>query len=191
LFCDYGVYERGSFMMSQLQSGLKPKSKWVLALMLSFSILTCSDVGNESGMYIELDPRLDVDQNGYFHLELLRNTWQTTHRISGFVTVEGEPAELVKVEWTSSHFWRLNDTLGFYIDYGYTDQLEYVALDTTFITGFDDFIVPTINCCSYSNADGEINTMLAPVRSMSGDTMTVGIQFSGEDPIGEIYIVLD
>jgi hypothetical protein len=142
-------------------------------------------------MYIELDPRLDVDQNGYFHLELLRNTWQTIHRISGFVTVDGEPAELVKFEWTSSHFWRLNDTLGFYIDYGYTDQLEYVALDTTFITGFDDFIVPTINCCSYSNADGEINTMLAPVRSMIGDTMTVGIQFSDEEPIGEIYIVLD
>jgi len=51
--------------------------------------------------------------------------------------------------------------------------------------------VPTINCCSYSNADGEINTMLAPVRSMSGDTMTVGIQTSDEEPIGEIYIVLD
>ncbi|MBT4360105.1 MAG: hypothetical protein HOD11_03955 [Candidatus Marinimicrobia bacterium] len=178
-------------MMSQLQSDLKQKSKCVLALMLSFSILTCSDVGNESGMFIELDPRLDVDQDGYFHLELLRNTWQTTHRISGFVTIDGEAAELVRVDWTSSHYWKLNDTLGHYIEYGYTDQLEYVALDTTFITGFDNFIVPTINCCSYSNADGEINTMLAPVRSMSGDTMTVGIQTSDEEPIGEIYIVLD
>jgi hypothetical protein len=178
-------------MMSQLQSGLKPKSKWVFALMLSLSILTCSDVGNESGMYIELDPRLEADSNGYFHLELLRNTWQSTHRISGFVTVDGEPAEFVRVEWTSSHYWKLNDTLGYYIEYGYTDQLEYVALDTTFITGFDDFIVPTINCCSYSNAEGEINTMIAPVRSMIGDTMTVGFQFSDEDMIGEIFIVLD
>ncbi|MBT4714109.1 MAG: hypothetical protein HOB84_04995 [Candidatus Marinimicrobia bacterium] len=178
-------------MMSQLQSDLKQKSKCVLALMLSFSILTCSDVGNESGMFIELDPRLDVDQDGYFHLELLRNTWQTTHRISGLVTIDGEAAELVRIDWTSSHYWKLNDTLGYYIEYGYTDQLEYVALGTTFITGFDDFIVPTINCCSYSNADGEINTMLAPVRSMSGDTMTVGIQTSDEEPIGEIYIVLD
>jgi hypothetical protein len=187
----YGVYERGSFMMSQLQSGLKPKSKLAIAVMLSVSILTCSDVGDESGMYIELDPRLDVDQNGYFHLELLRNTWQTTHRISGFVTFEGNPAINVRIEWSTSHFWKLNDTLGYYTEYGYTDQLEYVTLDTTFIIGFDNYIVPTINCCSYSNAEGEINTMIAPVRSMSGDTMRVGIQFSDEEPIGEIYIVLD
>jgi len=69
--------------------------------------------------------------------------------------------------------------------------LEYVALDTTYITGFSDFVVPTINCCSYSNADGEVNTMIAPVRSMIGDTMTVGFQFSDEDLIGEILIVLD
>ena len=187
----YGVYERGNFMMSQLQSGLKPKSKLAIAVMLSVSILTCSDVGDESGMYIELDPRLDVDQNGYFYLELLRNTWQTTHRISGFVTFEGNPAENVRIEWSTSHFWKLNDTLGYYTEYGYTDQLEYVTLDTTFIIGFDNYIVPTINCCSYSNAEGEINTMIAPVRSMSGDTMRVGIQFSDEEPIGEIYIVLD
>ena len=178
-------------MMSQLQSDLKQKSKCVLALMLSFSILTCSDVGNESGMFIELDPRLDVDQDGYFHLELLRNTWQTTHRISGFVTFEGNPAINVRIEWSTSHFWKLNDTLGYYTEYGYTDQLEYVTLDTTFIIGFDNYIVPTINCCSYSNAEGEINTMIAPVRSMIGDTMTLGIQFSDEEPIGEIFIVLD
>lgn len=154
-------------------------------------LMACSDVGTDSGMYIELDPRLDVDQNGYFHLELLRSTWQTTHRISGLITYDGEPFEQVRIEWTSSHFWRLNDTLGYYIDYGYTDQLEYLALDTTFITGFDDYLVPTINCCSYSNADGEINTMIAPVRSMIGDTMTVGIQFSDTEPIGEILIILD
>jgi len=64
-------------------------------------------------------------------------------------------------------------------------------LDTTYIIGFDDYVVPTINCCSYSNAEGEINTMIAAVRSMIGDTMTVGFQFSDEDLIGEILIVLD
>lgn len=172
--------------LAQHYSILKTKLGLILMLLMS-----CTDVSNDTDLYIELDPRLDLDQNGYYHLELFRSTWQTIHRISGFVTYVGYPAENVGVEWTSSHFWRLNDTLGYYIDYGYTDQLEYVALDTTFINGFDDYLVPTINCCSYSNADGEINTMIAPVRSMIGDTMTVGIQFSNEESIGEIYIVLD
>jgi hypothetical protein len=167
------------------------KTLWAIAMMLMISIMSCTDVGTDSGMYIELEPLLRVDDNGCFHLELFRSTWQTTHRISGYVTVDGEPAELVRIEWTSSHYWKLNDTLGYYIDYGYTDQLEYIALDTTFITGFNDFIVPTINCCSYSNSEGEINTMIAPVRSMVGDTMIVGLKYSDDNPIGEIFIVLD
>ena len=153
--------------------------------------ITCSEPKSNLDLQIDIEPRLDVDANGYYHLVLKRNTWQTTHRLSGHITNKGLPAELVRIEWTSSHFWRLNDTLGYYINYGYTDQLEYVALDTTYITGFGDYIVPTINCCSYSNADGEINTMIAPVRSMIGDTMTVGIQFNDDEPIGEFFIILE
>jgi len=153
--------------------------------------ITCSEPKTNLDLQIDIEPRLDVDVNGYYHLVLKRNTWQTIHRLSGHITTEGQPAENVRIEWTSSHYWRLNDTLGYYIDYGYTDQLEYVALDTTYITGFEEFIVPTINCCSYSNPDGEINTMLAPVRSMIGDTLSVGIQFSDDEPIGDFYIILD
>ena len=178
-------------MVKLLKPYLDLNNRLAIALIIVIGLMACSEMDNDSGMYIELEPRLGVDDNGYFHLELLRNTWQTTHRISGFVTFDGGPAENVRVEWSSSHFWRLNDTLGYYIDYGYTDQLEYIALDTTYIIGFDDYVVPTINCCSYSNAEGEINTMIAAVRSMIGDTMTVGFQFSDEDLIGEILIVLD
>jgi hypothetical protein len=180
---------------TDMENFLKPntslKTRWAFALILMICVIACTDVDNDSGMYIELEPRLRVDDNGYFHLELLRSSWQTTHRLSGFVSIDGGPAQLVRIEWSSSHFWKLNDTLGYYIEYGYTDQLEYIALDTTFITGFDDYIVPTINCCSYSNAEGEINTMIAPVRSMIGDTLTVGIQFSVDNPICEILIVLE
>ena len=178
-------------MVKLLKPYLDLNNRLAIALIIVIGFMACSEMDNDSGTYIELEPRLGVDDNGYFHLELLRNTWQTTHRISGFVTFDGGPAENVRVEWSSSHFWRLNDTLGYYIDYGYRDQLEYIALDTTYIIGFDDYVVPTINCCSYSNAEGEINTMIAPVRSMIGDTMTVGFQFSDEDLIGEILIVLD
>ena len=55
--------------------------------------------------------------------------------------------------------------------------------------------VPTINFSSYSNADGEVNTMIAPVRSMVGDTMTIRMYFWSEwDFVYEyevFYIVLD
>ena len=177
--------------MPQSRSKLNVVVNDIWYVLVVFIMVACSEPDTNQGMHFELDPRLTVDSNGYYHLELLRETWQPTHRISGHISFEGEPSENVRVEWTSSHYWRLNDTLGYYIDFAYTDQLEYVALDTTYITGFSDFVVPTINCCSYSNADGEVNTMIAPVRSMIGDTMTVGFQFSDEDLIGEILIVLD
>jgi len=161
----------------------------LLGTLSTFLLLSCSEP--EPHIWIELEPRLEMDFNGYFHLPLLRNTWQTTHRISGHVSIAKEPIENVRIEWISSHFWLLNDTLGYFINYRYTDQLRYIALDTTYIIGFNKFVVPVINCCSYSNGEGEFNTMIAPVRSMIGDTMTVGIQFSDDELIGEIFIVLD
>ena len=154
-------------------------------------LVTCSALDQDFEIYLELEPRLEVDHNGYYHLTLLRDNWQTTHRLSGHIYIGGESTENVRIEWTSSHYWRLNDTLGYYIDFAYTDQLEYVALDTSYITGFSDFVVPTVNCCSYSNADGEVNTMIAPVKSMIGDTMSVRVQLNDESYFGEIFIVLD
>jgi hypothetical protein len=158
-----------------------------LNLILSY----CSSPELELEYKIDIHPRLEQDENGFFHLDINRETWQTIHRLSGQVTLDGEPAENVRVEWASSHFWTLNDTLGYYVQYGYTDQLEYIAVDTTYVTGFNDFIVPVINCCSYSNADGEINTMIAPVKSMIGDTMTIVVQFNDNEPKSTFEIVLD
>ena len=151
--------------------------------------VSCSEPELEYSITIE--PRLELDENGFYHLALTRAAWQTTHRISGHISQNGKAVENVRVEWASSHFWTLNDTLGYYVQYGYTDQLEYIAVDTTYVTGFNDFIVPVINCCSYSNADGEINTMIAPVRSMMGDTMGVVVQFNDDELIGTFEIVLD
>ena len=34
--------------------------------------------------------------------------------------------------------------------------------------------------CSYSNADGEVNTMFSPVRSMAGDTVAIRMYFFDE-----------
>ena len=143
----------------------------------------------------ELDvglPKVD----DYYHLTL--NTpdtgpWQNLHRISGYVYREGMPVDVVRFEWVSSHYWYNGDTLGYVIQRGLTDDLVYVSYDTSYITGFDGTEIPTVNCCSYSNVDGEVNTMIAPVRNMRGDTLTIGFLYSnGVEMVVDYFgIILD
>ena len=97
--------------------------------------------------------------------------------------------EVVRFTWESSHYWVLNDTVGYIVQQGLTDDLVYVNYDTTYITGFSNLAVPTVNCCSYSNANGEVNTIFAPTRTMKLDTVVVSVEceFLRE----EIKIVLD
>ena len=53
---------------------------------------------------LELDGRLPMDSNGYYHLELNQNTNQTIHTISGTVDdyYSNEP---LKVSWDSNLTW--------------------------------------------------------------------------------------
>lgn len=90
---------------------------------------------------IELDGRLPLDSNGYYHLTLNQSTNQTTHRITGRVLNTIEP---MKVSWWSNLTW------------------EYQGES-----------VPTVNSASYVSNDGEVNTMIAPIRTMVGDTLRV------------------
>ena len=136
------------------------------------------------------------DENDYFHLTINRNSWQTLYRVRGIVYKDGVTAENMKFYWQSNLYWELGDTLGYYIHRGLTDDLEYVSYDTTYITGFSGMEVPTSNSASVSNSDGEVSNMIAPVKSMIGDTMT--LQWEYYDWIngnyagtGSIGIVLD
>lgn len=145
-------------------------------------------------LFFDIDARLSLDENGYYHLVMERDSWQTLHRISGSVYTEEEPAELIRFNWYSSHYWYIGDTLGYVVSFGLTDDLEYVSYDTNYVTWFNGSEVPTTNCCSYSNSEGEINNMIAPVQSMIGDTMTIGYRWSdyyNNLNEGTIEIVLD
>ena len=143
---------------------------------------------------VELNPRLNVDDNGYYHLEL-SNNWQTLHRLSGTAYINDVPLEVLRVQWESSHYWYLGDTLGYIVNRYLTDDGIYVSVDTSYVVGFDGMEVPTVNCCSYSNSDGEVNTMFAPVQSMEGDTVTIRMYFFDEwnfEYVQEVfYIVLN
>ena len=40
--------------------------------------------------------RLPIDENGYYHLTINRDNWQTLHRVSGSVnTMDGNPIEFL------------------------------------------------------------------------------------------------
>ncbi len=129
---------------------------------------------------VELNPRLNVDDNGYYHLEL-SNNWQTLHRLSGTAYINDVPLEVLRVQWESSHYWYLGDTLGYIVNRYLTENGVYVSVDTSYVIGFNGMEVPTINPASYSNAEGEVNTMFAPVRTMKSDTVTIRMYFWNND----------
>jgi|TARA_Y100000296_G_scaffold70347_1_gene84985 hypothetical protein len=162
-------------------------------------LVGCLDViepqsAEQNNIWVELDPRLDLDENGYYHLQIDTTSWQTLHRLSGTAYNNDVPFEALKVYWGSSHYWYIGDTLGYVVNMGLTDDLEYVSYDTSYITWFTGFEVPTINCCSYSNGDGEVNTMFAPVRTMISDSVTISMYYYNDvgNPITTFFdIVLD
>ena len=133
---------------------------------------------------------LPLDINGYYHLEIDRGTWQTLHRVSGVITDNDYNfVENFWMEWDSDLYWVLGDTLGYIVNRYLNNSGVYVSVDTSYIIGFNGMEVPTSNIISYSNSYGEFNNMIAPVKSMIGDTLrlTADWYYSKET----IEIVLD
>ena len=88
-------------------SGLAFCGVLFIVLILLSSLMSCAI---EDELYIpplptlEVDGRLPMDDNGYYHLELNQDTNQTIHTVSGTVgnTLNLPP---LKVEWTSNLTW--------------------------------------------------------------------------------------
>ena len=160
---------------------MKNKMSLLLTIILVLMSVGCEDITGPEDIDARIfipNARLPIDDNGFYHLELNEGSWQTLHRISGWMADQDSMALFgAYVGWNSSHYWILGDTLGYIVHQGLTDDLIYVSYDTTYITGFSDFLVPTINCCSYSNSDGEVNTMFGPVWTMRYDTILVSVGY--------------
>lgn len=144
-------------------------------LLVIFLFFGC-DVPLTSTYDMILDVRLQMVGDIYT-LDIDHTNWQTLHRISGTVLENGHPAENIKVLWESSHYWIIGDTLSYIVQAGYNDDFIYVSVDTNYITWLDGYIVPTINGASYSNSDGEINTIIAPTQTMINDTLIIWYSF--------------
>jgi hypothetical protein len=85
----------------------------LVVLLLLSSLMSCSvedDILVLEQPTLELDGRLPIDDNGYYHVELNQNTNQTIHTVSGTVgnTLNLPP---LKVEWESNLQWVYQDML--------------------------------------------------------------------------------
>jgi len=80
----------------------------LLIILVAFSFLTSCTIEDDILLLeepnLELDGRLPMDSNGYYHLELNQNTNQTIHTVSGTINnyYSNEP---LKVSWDSNLTW--------------------------------------------------------------------------------------
>ena len=167
----------------------------LLMVLVLFSFLTsCTkddDITIPDNYTMELDGRLDTTNEGLYKLELNSsdNSIQTIHTIGGTLLNNGEEPYPQLVEWESSHNWTLNDTAYVIVRRTINALGNWVIIDTSYVTGFNGSSVPTINEFSYSGDGGEINTVIAPIDEMVGDTLIVKARF--EDIEKTIRIVLE
>ena len=112
------------------------------------------------------------DGRGYYHFKLSDGiVWNNkTSRIKMVANTNNPNTQ--KVGFATSHYWILDDTLGYVVSRGLTDDLVYVSYDTTYITQFSGFEVPLINGAGYTKEGFAYSWMAVPF-SMIGDTVYV------------------
>jgi hypothetical protein len=165
------------------------RSKTILGIIASLILVSCDDNHTEQPINVSFDIRLPQDKNGFYHLNINKQSWQTLHRVSGLIQDKNKGIENFWVEWDSDLYWYLGDTLGYIVNRGFSLYTgNYVSVDTSYMIGFDGQEVPTSNKISYSNSKGEVNNMIAPVKSMIGDTMR--LTASWFDNSENFYIIL-
>jgi hypothetical protein len=191
---------------------------WIaIGVLLGSVLCSCSSdkiVAVDTANYaVEIDAKLSSDADGYYYLTLDRNRTQTIHTLYGWALRNGEPVrhaetgppQGVIVEWNSSHEWILSDSLMYIINrpcpYPNDDQIDCVWVvngdvqkDTIYLSQYEGHTVPTVNESNYSTADGEINTVFAPVWWMSGDTVLITARayfHNGAEAVDSIQVILE
>ena len=145
---------------------------------------------------------LAKDKAGYYHLKLSENTFQTFSRITGKFLWNGKPNPIPSpvecwIEWKSSHYWLLNNKSALFVVYKtyfneFTGKLTTSELGT--FKSQSNQLIPTINSSSYpSSTDGSVNTIVAPIYPMRGDTMiiTAMCHISKEIPTSKLFVRIE
>jgi hypothetical protein len=153
----------------------------ILALLMIAGLTGCSKEGflqPKRDIEMSIDSKLPKDSNGYSVFKLYSTETQNIHTISGSIRINGTIPDdpRVKVEWENNLYWNLKkgDTIATitktYLNY-YTGQFMVVKLPP--MISNVNVLIPTINKVCYNSADGSINTVIAPMWNMKGDTMTI------------------
>ena len=137
------------------------------------------------------DPRFQLSKNidGYYELNLDRSKNQTIQRITGVLLRNGKPIEdswsgtqPKMVNWESNLYWwflegeTVVNITKTYLNL-FTGELVYVNLPP--LLNWSDVIVPTINNSSYTDENtGIVNTVIAPIQEMIGDTMKIKMTYT-------------
>jgi hypothetical protein len=164
---------------------------YISTILLILFISSCSKEGFRKNVELSIDSRLPKDGNGYSVFNLYSNATQNIHTISGSIRVNGripnEPRE--RIEWESSHYWTLNvgDTIGRIYRRTWRG-LGWQIVDSIEVVNLKQAQVPTINSVSYNSADGSINTVIAPMWNMRGDTMTIIARSNGAVKVERIIL---
>ena len=170
----------------------------VLLYILGLVLLTFLPACNKEGflqpnrnVVLSIDTRLPKDVNGYSVFNLYSTQTQNIHTISGSIRVNGEipDAPREKIEWESSHYWtiKFGDTIG--TIYRRTWRgLGWQIVDSIKVVNFKTSQVPTINSVCYNSADGSINTVIAPIWNMRGDTMTIVARIGNVTKVEKIIL---
>jgi len=179
----------------------KYKNLYILFFLIFF-IISCSKdqrilTDNGEGITIKFvdglndDPtyQLSKDSNGFYILTLDRSKNQTTQRITGRLLRNGYSLEGLlsgpqpkKINWESNlYWWLLEGQIVAQITKTYfnlfTGELVYTNLPP--LVNWKDVIVPTINKSSYSDTEtGIVNTVIAPIQEMIGDTMKIKMMYT-------------
>jgi hypothetical protein len=163
----------------------------LLLIITFFSSCSKDDLFPNKNVEMNIDTRLPKDVNGYSHFKLYSSTTQNIHTISGSITSNGRvpdnPRE--KVEWESSHYWTLKQGEMIGTIYRRTWRgLGWQIVDSIKVYNMKTAQVPTINPVCYNSADGSINTVIAPMYNMKGDTLTIIAKSNGVVKIAKIVL---
>ena len=172
-----------------------------LVLLIFIFLIGCTDSDSVSGdvnniklEFIEglnddIDFHLNKNSEGYYELVLNKFSNQTIQRITAKLTQNNFPIQdnygniqPKLIEWESNLYWWLKkgDTVA-QITKTYfnklTGEITYTNLPP--LINWQDELVSTINSSSYtSDQTGLVNTVIAPIREMSGDTLKIIVKYN-------------
>ena len=172
-----------------------------LVLLIFIFLIGCTDSDSVSGdanniklEFIEglnddIDFHLNKNSEGYYELVLNKFSNQTIQRITAKLTQNNFPIQdnygniqPKLIEWESNLYWWLKkgDTVAqitkTYFN-KFTGEITYTNLPP--LINWQDELVSTINSSSYtSDQTGLVNTVIAPIREMSGDTLKIIVKYN-------------